>query len=266
MAKHRRGSRRTTAVNRPTGPAGPRTTEATRRTGGAGSRRADAQYDLGGGSGAPSRGTILALAAVVIVAVMAAFLALRPGGLAGATRAPSAGDGTCPTSQPSAMAAGQTRTVTMVTGKGTIVISLKADLSPLAVGNFAALVTCGYYDGIGFHRLVPGFVIQGGDPTGTGAGGPGYTITDEPVTATYHRGTVAMARSSRANSVGSQFFIVLDDGAASILSSANTYQIIGEVTTGMDVVDAIAAMPNSGEPDNKALDPVKMTSVTIATP
>jgi cyclophilin family peptidyl-prolyl cis-trans isomerase len=166
------------------------------------------------------------------------------------------------------MAAGQTRTVTMATEKGTIVIKLTAALSPLAVGNFAALVSCGFYDGITFHRLVPGFVIQGGDPKGDGSGGPGYTITDEPVTTTYHRGTVAMARSAQPNSVGSQFFIVLDDGAAQVLGdpSTNDYQIIGEVTTGMDVVDAIAAMPNSGEPDNTAIDPVKMTSVTIATP
>ena len=89
--------------------------------------------------------------------------------------------------------------------KGTIVIDVKADLSPIAVGNFVALAACGYYDGVVFHRLVPGFVIQGGDRTGTGSGGPGYTIADEPVTTAYQRGTVAMARSSPPNSLGSQF-------------------------------------------------------------
>jgi cyclophilin family peptidyl-prolyl cis-trans isomerase len=173
----------------------------------------------------------------------------------------------CPTSQPEALGAGETRTVSIETDKGTITLSLKADLSPIAVGNFVALAECGYYDGVVFHRLVPGFVIQGGDPTGTGTGGPGYTITDEPVTTAYHRGTVAMARTPQPNSVGSQFFIVVDDAAQSALASANTSQIIGEVTAGMDVVDTIVAMPNSGQSSgNQALDPVPMTKVTVANP
>jgi peptidylprolyl isomerase len=164
--------------------------------------------------------------------------------------------------------AGETRTVTMGTEKGDIVIRLEADLSPIAVGNFVALVACGYYDGVVFHRtatLQDGtpFVIQGGDPTATGTGGPGYTIQDEPVTATYQRGTVAMARSSQPNSVGSQFFIVLDDRARDVLASANTYQIIGTVTAGMEVVDQIYAASNGEElPSN----PVAMTSVTVANP
>ena len=75
-----------------------------------------------------------------------------------------------------------------------------------------------------------------------------------------------MARTSEPNSVGSQFFIVLDDQAEASLASANTYQIIGEVTKGMDVVDQIAAMPNSGQPNNAALDPVAMDKVTVSTP
>jgi len=173
----------------------------------------------------------------------------------------------CPTSQPEALGAGETRTVSIETDKGTITLSLKADLSPIAVGNFVALAECGYYNGVVFHRLVPGFVIQGGDPTGTGTGGPGYTIADEPVTTAYHRGTVAMARTSQPNSVGSQFFIVVDDGAQAALASANTYQIIGEVTAGMDVVDTIVAMPNSGQSSgNQALDPVPMAKVTVSNP
>jgi cyclophilin family peptidyl-prolyl cis-trans isomerase len=185
-----------------------------------------------------------------------------------ASVAPSgAGRAGCPTSQPDALGAGETRTVTIETGKGTITMSLKADLSPIAVGNFVALAACGYYDGVVFHRLVPGFVIQGGDPSGTGTGGPGYTIADEPVTTAYHRGTVAMARTSQPNSVGSQFFIVVDDAAQPALASANTYQIIGEVTAGMDVVDTIVAMPNSGQSSgNQAVDPVPMTKVTVSNP
>ena len=185
-----------------------------------------------------------------------------------ATPAASSGSSDCPTSQPPALGAGETRAVTMETEKGTILIKLEADLSPIAVGNFAALAACGYYDGVVFHRtatLEDGtpFVIQGGDPTGTGSGGPGYEIQDEPVTATYKRGTLAMARTSQPNSVGSQFFIVLDDRDADVLAYANTYQIIGTVTSGMDVVDAIYAASNGEE---LPADPVAMTTVTVANP
>jgi cyclophilin family peptidyl-prolyl cis-trans isomerase len=189
-------------------------------------------------------------------------------GAASSANAPTTGSTECPTSQPPALGAGETRTVTMATEKGTIVIKLEGDLSPIAAGNFAALAGCGYYDGVVFHRLVPGFVIQGGDPTGSGSGGPGYTIKDEPVITEYRRGTVAMARTSLPDSVGSQFFIVLDDQAATALAdpTTNNYQIIGTVIDGMETVDAIAAMPNSGEPNNAAIDPVAMSKVTVATP
>jgi cyclophilin family peptidyl-prolyl cis-trans isomerase len=182
----------------------------------------------------------------------------------------------CPTTQPDALGAGQTRTVTVTTDKGDITMKIEADLSPIAAGNFVALAECGWYDNVVFHRLVPGFVIQGGDgqfgrvpnviPDLVGTGGPPYTIKDEPVTAKYGRGTVAMARTKEPDSVGSQFFIVTDDAAEAALASANTYQIIGEVTAGMDVVDAIAAMPNSGSPNNAAVDPLPMTKVTVTTP
>jgi cyclophilin family peptidyl-prolyl cis-trans isomerase len=182
----------------------------------------------------------------------------------------------CPTSQPAALSSDATRTVTAVTPKGTIVIVIKGAGSPIATGNFVALVACGYYDNVVFHRLVPGFVIQGGDgefgrapdviPGLVGSGGPPYTIQDEPVTVRYARGVVAMARTVKANSANSQFFIVLDDTAEQALASANTYQILGTVTAGMDVVDTIAAMPNSGSPDNAAIDPVPMTKVTVTTP
>jgi cyclophilin family peptidyl-prolyl cis-trans isomerase len=180
--------------------------------------------------------------------------------------APSVAGGACPTAQPDPLPAGETRTVDIETSQGSIQIKVEADLSPIAAGNFVALAGCGYYDGVVFHRLVPGFVIQGGDPTGTGTGGPGYTITDEPVTTPYARGTVAMARTQQPDSVGSQFFIVLDDGARGALESANTYQIIGKVAGGMETVDKIAAMPNSGEPNNAAIDPVAMDRLTITTP
>lgn len=174
----------------------------------------------------------------------------------------------CPTAQPPAAPTGQTRVVTIQTAKGEIQVTLKADLSPIAVGNFAALAACGFYDGVVFHRVATlqdgtPFVIQGGDPTGTGSGGPGYAIKDEPVTTPYVRGTVAMARTAAPNSVGSQFFIVLDDKDQSVLASANTYQIIGSVTAGMATVDAIYAAAGSQE---SPANPIAMDKVTIGPP
>jgi cyclophilin family peptidyl-prolyl cis-trans isomerase len=212
-----------------------------------------------------SRSTLLAVA-------LFAVAACSPGTTSGGTPAapvraaatPPGVNPNCPKSQPAALPAGQKRVVTISTAKGNIEVTVEGALSPIAAGNFVALASCGFYNGVVFHRLVPGFVIQGGDPTGSGSGGPGYEIQDEPVTAEYHRGTVAMARTRDPNSQGSQFFIVLSDQAAGSLVQANTYAIFGEVTSGMETVDAIAAMPNSGEASgNAALQPVAMDSVTV---
>ena len=223
----------------------------------------------------------LTAGAIVVVALIAILVIFRPGtgeetGGAVASASPGASSpaasgaaaGACPTSQPPALPAGETRTVTLDTPKGAIAIKVEADLSPIAAGNFVALASCGYYDGTVFHRtatLQDGtpFVIQGGDPEGTGSGGPGYTITDEPVTTPYKRGTVAMARTAAPNSVGSQYFIVLDDKDGAVLSSANTYQIIGNVTSGMEVADAIYAA--SGGAENPA-SPIPVTTATVANP
>ena len=177
------------------------------------------------------------------------------------------GDGTCPVTPPAPLAATDVKTVTIQTEKGDIVLRIDGSLAPNATGNFIALAECEYYDGLVFHRLVPGFVIQGGDPNGDGSGGPGYGITDDPLVGQYHRGTVAMARTARPNSQGSQFFIVLSDDANDALTDPQNapypYAILGEVTSGMDVVDAIAAMPNTGQ-GNSAVDPVAMTLVTVS--
>ncbi|HET9615397.1 MAG TPA: peptidylprolyl isomerase [Candidatus Limnocylindrales bacterium] len=215
-----------------------------------------------------------------VVVVVAAFLVLRPGGFgggSGGSASPSAVVGipaSCPKTPPPAAPAGLQEVATIVTDKGSIEITLVNDLSPIAVGNFTALAGCGYYDGVVFHRVVQDFVIQGGDgqygrissfdAAKAGTGGPGYTIHDEPVTAQYARGTVAMARTQSPDSVGSQFFIVLSDNARQSLAAANTYQIIGTVTKGMDVVDAIAAAADGETPTH----PVVMTTVTLgpATP
>jgi cyclophilin family peptidyl-prolyl cis-trans isomerase len=192
-----------------------------------------------------ARATSLALGAVLFVA------ACSTAGGSSPTTGATAATGACPSGQPEALPAGETRLVTIETEKGPIEITIEADLSPIAAGNFVALAACGYYDGVVFHRVVPEFVIQGGDPTGTGTGGPGYQIQDEQVTATYSRGTVAMA-----------FFIVLDDNARASLASANTYQIIGTVSSGMDAVDAIASAADAELPSN----PIAMTRVTVSTP
>ncbi len=207
-----------------------------------------------------------------ITALLASAAILAAACTAAATPAPSlapggGGGGPCPTSQPAPLAAGETRTVTIATSKGTITVKVEGALSPIAAGNFVALAECGYYDGVVFHRaatLQDGtpFVIQGGDPSGNGTGGPGYTIQDEPVTFAYARGTVAMARTSQPNSQGSQFFIVLDDRSGPILSSANTYAIFGTVTAGMDTADAIYESADAEIPTQ----PIAMDTVTVSNP
>jgi len=210
----------------------------------------------------PARALLSIAAALAFAACTTSGGGAAPTATGGGPDGGSAAATECPTTQPAPLPAGETRTVTIETDAGTIAIKVQADLSPIAAGNFVALASCGYYDGVVFHRVVPGFVIQGGDPTGSGSGGPGYTIQDEPVTAQYSRGTVAMARTPQPNSVGSQFFIVLDDTARPALASANTYQIIGTVESGMDAVDAIAAAADAELPSN----PVVMTEVSVANP
>ena len=143
-------------------------------------------------------------------------------------------------------------------------MELYTDSSPVAATNFINLAEAGFYEGVPFHRIVPGFMIQGGDPTGTGGGGPGYTIPDEPLVGEYTRGTVAMARTGAPNSQGSQFFIVVADSPnLSAGSNGNPYAIFGRVESGMDVADEIV----SGEASRElAVDPVLITRVTIQRP
>lgn len=129
----------------------------------------------------------------------------------------------------------QGKKVTIETKKGNIVFELYTD-APVAASNFMYLADKGFYNGLTFHRVEDGFVIQGGDPSGNGTGGPGYTIADETPTKNYDEGIVAMAKTSAANSAGSQFFIMLADNS----SLPKQYAIFGKVTSGMDVVKKIA--------------------------
>jgi cyclophilin family peptidyl-prolyl cis-trans isomerase len=126
---------------------------------------------------------------------------------------------------------------TLHTSHGAIEIELFPADAPKTVENFTKLAGDGFYDGVIFHRVIPDFMIQGGDPTGTGSGGPGYTFEDEPNAHRVERGALAMANAG-PNTNGSQFFIVTA-GACPWLDGKHT--VFGRVTTGMDVVDVISA-------------------------
>jgi peptidyl-prolyl cis-trans isomerase B (cyclophilin B) len=129
-------------------------------------------------------------------------------------------------------------TATLHTNHGPIAVELFDDDAPKTVENFTKLARDGFYDGVIFHRVIPDFMIQGGDPTGTGSGGPGYTFEDEFNDNKVVRGALAMANAG-PNTNGSQFFIVTTE-AASWLDGKHT--VFGRVTDGMDVVDVISAL------------------------
>ncbi len=152
--------------------------------------------------------------------------------------------------------------ITMENGK-TIRVELDASAAPITVANFEKLVREGFYDGLTFHRIIPGFMIQGGCPEGTGMGGPGYGIKGEfasngvnnPIRHT--RGVISMARSSMPNSAGSQFFIMHADAP----HLDGDYAAFGHVVSGMDVVDEIAATPTDWR--DKPTTPVVMKTVRV---
>jgi cyclophilin family peptidyl-prolyl cis-trans isomerase len=147
----------------------------------------------------------------------------------------------------------------MKTSKGTITIQLDPKQAPKTVNNFVFLSKQGFYNGGTFHRVIPGFVIQGGDPEGTGTGGPGYQFADElPNAGQYKIGSVAMANSG-PNTNGSQFFIVTGANGASLPPS---YSLFGQVTEGQSVAEAISNVPRDSA--DKPLTPVTINSVTIA--
>ena len=150
------------------------------------------------------------------------------------------------------------------TNFGDVTVQLLADVAPNAVNSFVFLAREGFYEGVKFHRVVSGFVIQGGDPTGTGSGGPGYRFKDELPSASldYDRGMLAMANSG-PNTNGSQFFITLDNLKGSL---PKNYTIFGKVTAGMDAVDKIAAVPKQMGGDgaqSSPISPVLINSVTV---
>lgn len=152
-------------------------------------------------------------------------------------------------------AAEVSKKVRIKTTLGDIVIAVKPDLGPLAASNFVYLVTNHFYDGTIFHRVIPGFMIQGGDPTGTGRGGPGYQFDNDPVSVPYSDGVVAMANAGR-NTNGSQFFIMVAN-----YPLPPDYSVFGNVVEGLDVAHKIADVARDGQ--DRPLQDVKMVSVTV---
>ena len=148
---------------------------------------------------------------------------------------------------------------------GEIQIELYAETAPNTVRNFVSLVSKGFYNGTTFHRVIPGFMIQGGDPEGNGMGGPGYTIAGEFAMNGFHndlkhtRGVLSMARAMDPNSAGSQFFIMVEDAP----HLDNQYAAFGRVITGMDVCDRIVATRTNFR--DMPLKPQVMKSVTVET-
>ena len=146
-------------------------------------------------------------------------------------------------------------TATIETSAGTMTAELYPTDAPMTVNNFVFLARDGFYDGVIFHRVINGFMIQGGDPTGTGRGGPGYKFRDEPVSRPYNRGILAMANSG-PNTNGSQFFVMHSD-----YRLPPNYTIFGRLTGGEDVLDKIATAQTGAQ--DRPVAPVSITSVTI---
>jgi cyclophilin family peptidyl-prolyl cis-trans isomerase len=145
---------------------------------------------------------------------------------------------------------------TIETSAGSMTAELFATEAPNTVNNFVFLAREGFYDGVIFHRVIKGFMIQGGDPTGTGRGGPGYKFRDEPVSRRYDRGILAMANSG-PNTNGSQFFVMHAN-----YGLPPSYTIFGRLTSGEDTLDKIA-LAQTGAQDRPA-EPVTINSVEIA--
>jgi len=145
----------------------------------------------------------------------------------------------------------------METNKGTINFALDANSAPDTVNNFVFLARYHYYDDVVFHRIIPGFVVQGGDPTGTGTGGPGYRFDDElPKAGRYEIGSLAMANAG-PNTNGSQFFIICGPSGAQL---PPLYALFGKAVSGLETISALEAV---GSSSGRTSETVKMLSVTI---
>lgn len=179
------------------------------------------------------------------------------------TKPPRGGTVSQSTPPPMTVSPSKTYTATIVTSCGTIVVALDVKDSPNTVNSFAYLAGKAFYDGLTFHRVAKDFAVQGGDPAGTGSGGPGYSVQDNvPAGVTYTMGTVAMAKTGAEppGTSGSQFFIVPTAGAAR--GYTPDYAILGHVTSGQDAVTKINALaPASG--DGPPSQPIYIEKITV---
>jgi peptidyl-prolyl cis-trans isomerase B (cyclophilin B) len=149
----------------------------------------------------------------------------------------------------------------MKTPAGAMTMAFYYDVAPNTSSNFLTLAQEGFFDGLTFHRIVAGFVIQGGDPSGDGSGGPGYSVVEAPPGGlSYTKGIVAMAKTAteKPGTSGSQFFVVT--GEDTMLPPV--YALVGEVTAGLDVVDRIAAVPVDAS--DRPAEPVVIETITVA--
>lgn len=150
-----------------------------------------------------------------------------------------------------------------IKGMGDIKAELYPDVAPITVENFVKLASSGFYNGLTFHRIIPGFMIQGGDPEGTGMGGPGYSIKGEfssngvPNNLMHTRGVLSMARSMMPDSAGSQFFIMHEDAP----HLDGQYAAFGKVTEGIEVVDKVASVKT--DYNDRPLEPVVIEIMTV---
>jgi cyclophilin family peptidyl-prolyl cis-trans isomerase len=157
-------------------------------------------------------------------------------------------------------------TASLATSDGTIGVELLPGVAPNAVNNFVFLAKEGFYKDTPIHRMIPGFMFQSGDPTGTGSGGSGYDIPDDPVPShlKYTKGTLAMANTGQPNTGGSQFFVMLGD-----YPLPPTYTIFGKVTSGLDVLGKIEArkVTDNGMGEvSKPVDPIGIEDITVTGP
>lgn len=213
-----------------------------------------------GGSGPKTKLAIAISGTAVLLAVGALLLSNGSGDSPpeivvkqGSLERPGPGDG---------LPAGARASVRFETTLGAFEVELDAARSPVAADNFAYLAKNGFYDGLGFHRIVPGFVIQGGDPRGDGTGGPGYSVVDPPDPGTIYRpGTVAMAKAGDEprGTAGSQFFVVT---AERPIELEPDYAVVGRISEGFEVVEQIGRL---GGPDEKPTETVVIERARLIT-
>jgi len=217
-----------------------------------------------------SRLIVLAVFALVAVGIVAAVLISRGGGDEDSTTAAAGAEGCEQVEAPKpkqvsfkapkqVLEPGEAATAVVATSCGTFEIALDTERAPKTANSFAFLAEEGFYDDVTFHRIVPEFVIQGGDPEGTGTGGPGYSVDEKPpANLAYTRGVVAMAKSSAEppGRSGSQFYVVT--GADAGLPPE--YALVGKVSDGMDVVERIGELGTASE---KPKQPIVIEEITI---